>query len=59
MLIALQIGAVGRQLVQRHAFPSGFMQVESIVHAVVRSAGQAPMGCRGVQNPSAGGETCQ
>jgi hypothetical protein len=59
MFIGPQMGAVGRQSVQRHALPSGLVQVESIVHAAVRSAGQAPTGFRGVQNDASGGVTCQ
>jgi hypothetical protein len=59
MSIGPHRGAVGRQLVQRHALPSGFVQVESIAHAALRSEGQAPTGCRGVQNVAFGGVTSQ
>jgi hypothetical protein len=54
----VQRGAVGRQLVQRHEFPSGFTHVVSIVQVAV-SVGQAPTACSGVQNVAFGDVTCQ
>jgi hypothetical protein len=53
------MAAVGRQLVQRHEFPSGCTHVVSIAQAAVVSAGHAPTACNCVQSVAFGNVTLQ